>query len=365
MKKKKKKKKERNRQTNFPMQSFTIGRSRLVSFRRWISPSQQQQHTNTGLKVAFSILTQNCLARAQNTNNTTTARQIIRTPHRRALSYKHAMTHPIPNSLSLVESAKRQAAYRAVDEHFPRPSVEHLEQPLVIGIGSGSTVIYVIERILQLPASTRNKCIFVPTGYQSRQLILSGHLTLGDVDSHNDLLVAFDGADEVDPDLNCIKGGGACLFQEKLVAVKARKFVVVADYRKISESLSTRFTAGVPIEVVPPAVSYVTKRLVELGSVDPTLRMGGTAKAGPCVTDNGNFIIDAPFRDGAVLTNAGAQPAKGKGIGNPYIVEGLAKLIKSTVGVVEHGIFCKGNVKPVVAYFGMEDGTVTTRSECL
>jgi len=138
---------------------------------------------------------------------------------------------------------------------------------------------------------------------------------------------------------------------------------VVADYRKISESLSTRYIAGVPIEVVPPAVSYVTKRLTELGSVGPRLRMGGPAKAGPCVTDNGNFIIDAPFRDGAIVTDAVAQPVKGKGIGDPYTVEKLAELIKSTVGVVEHGIFCKGNAKPVIAYFGMEDGTVTTRRE--
>ena len=349
----------------FATQSFTIGTnswSRLGSFRRWILPSQRQ-HTNTSLrhfhscahKVASTILTQNRLAQAQN------IRQIPHFRLRRALSHKHTMTHP---TLSLVESAKQQAAYRAVDEHFPRPSVER-RGPLIIGIGSGSTVIYVIERILQLPISTKSQCIFVPTGYQSRQLILSGNLTLGDIDSHSDLLVAFDGADEVDPDLNCIKGGGACLFQEKLVAVKARKFVVVADYRKISESLSTRFTAGVPIEVVPPAVSYVTKRLIELGSVGPILRMGGAAKAGPCVTDNGNFIIDAPFRDGAIVADAGVRPAKGNGIGDSYTVEKLAELIKSTVGVVEHGIFCKGNAKPAIAYFGMEDGTITTMREGL
>ncbi|KAF8443408.1 ribose 5-phosphate isomerase A-domain-containing protein [Terfezia claveryi] len=194
--------------------------------------------------------------------------------------------------------------------------------PILIGIGSGSTVIYVVERILQLPSSLLSQCIFVPTGYQSRELILSGSLPLGDIDLHNHLHVAFDGADEVDPALNCIKGGGACLFQEKLVAVKADKFVVVADFRKISSSLSTAYA---------PALG--------IGAVNPKLRMGGMAKAGPCVTDNGNFIIDAPFHDG------------------------LAEEIKKIVGVVEHGIFCKGNAKAVVAYFGMEDGTVATRAE--
>ncbi|KAF8428775.1 putative ribose-5-phosphate ketol-isomerase [Tirmania nivea] len=274
------------------------------------------------------------------------------------------VTSPTPVSLSSVESAKRQAAHLAVDAHFPR-SISPPSSPILIGIGSGSTVIYVVERILQLPHSLLSQCIFIPTGYQSRQLILSGSLTLGDIDSHNHLHVAFDGADEVDPALNCIKGGGACLFQEKLVAIKAEKFVVVADFRKISSSLSTAYAPGVPIEVVPQAVSWVTKRLVELGSVNPTLRMGGRAKAGPCVTDNGNFIIDAPFRDGCVVGKEGEVNGgvKGSGIGDTGNVERLAEEIKRIVGVVEHGIFCRGNAKAVMAYFGMEHGDVTTRTE--
>jgi len=193
-------------------------------------------------------------------------------------------------------------------------------------------------------------------------------LPLGDIDSYNHLHVAFDGADEVDPALNCIKGGGACLFQEKLVAVKAGKFVVVADFRKLSLGLSTVYAPGVPIEVVPQAVSWVKKRLVELGSVNPTLRMGGAAKAGPCVTDNGNFIIDAPFRDGCVVGEGREgvevkRGGKGGGVGDTATVERLAEEIKKIVGVVEHGIFCRGNAKAVVAYFGMEDGSVTTRTE--
>jgi len=273
------------------------------------------------------------------------------------------MTNPITTPASLVESAKRRAAYRAVDEHFPQLPPDHRGGPLIIGVGSGSTVIYVAERIQQLPPTLLQRCIFIPTGYQSRQLILSSPgLTLGDIDLYNDILVAFDGADEIDPNLNCIKGGGACLFQEKLVAVKARKFVAVADYRKISSSLSTCYLVGVPVEVVPAAASYVTEKLVELGSTGPKLRMGGAAKAGPCVTDNGNFIIDAPFKDGAIVSaSSGDLPAKGKGIGDTPTVERLAELIKAIVGVVDHGIFCNVNVKPVIAYFGMEDGSVTTR----
>ena len=249
-------------------------------------------------------------------------------------------------TLSLVESSKRAAAYLAVDLHFPStPGTS--SSPLIIGIGSGSTVIYVVERILQLPPTLLSTCIFIPTGYQSRQLILAGNLRLGDIDSHSRLDVCFDGADEVDPSLNLIKGGGACLFQEKLVAIKADKFVAVADYRKVSESLGTCFLQGIPIEVVPPAVSYVVEGLRKLGLVDVTLRLGGAAKAGPVVTDNGNFILDAKVPAG--------------GVGSSEKVEALARGMKSLVGVVEHGIFWSGDKKPVVAYFGMEDGTVFTR----
>lgn len=139
-----------------------------------------------------------------------------------------------------VESAKRLAAYRAVDEHFP-PHARH------IGIGSGSTVVYVVERIAQLPREITDPIVFVPTGYQSRELILRAGLKLGSIDMHTELEVAFDGADEVDPYLNCIKGGGACLFQEKLVAVCAKKFVVVAGTLfppSLCTLLPTLFTGG-------------------------------------------------------------------------------------------------------------------------
>jgi ribose 5-phosphate isomerase A len=132
------------------------------------------------------------------------------------------MTRP----LSTVESAKRLAAQRAVDEHFPHNA-------RYVGIGSGSTVVYVVEAISQLGRERVEHVKFVPTGYQSKELILQYGLKLSSVEmagTSGDTMidVVFDGADEVDPFLNCIKGGGACLFQEKLVAISARKFVVVA-----------------------------------------------------------------------------------------------------------------------------------------
>jgi ribose 5-phosphate isomerase A len=142
---------------------------------------------------------------------------------------------------SAVEAAKKLAASRAVAEHF-LPSFTY------VGIGSGSTITYVVEAIAaQLSSSqkttnsagTRRPSIlggdygigFVPTGYQSREVIVQAGLHPVAFDQLPDdvvLDVAFDGADEVDEELNCIKGGGACLFQEKLVAKRAKKFVCVA-----------------------------------------------------------------------------------------------------------------------------------------
>ncbi len=122
-----------------------------------------------------------------------------------------------------IETAKRNAANRAVAEHFDA-SYKY------IGIGSGSTIVYVVEAIKATKTDT-SRIRFVPTGHQSRQVIINAGLTPIALDSlPTDVLldVAFDGADEVDEDLNCIKGGGACLYQEKLVAMQARKFVCVA-----------------------------------------------------------------------------------------------------------------------------------------
>lgn len=126
-----------------------------------------------------------------------------------------------------IEQAKRRAAERAVQDHFD-PRAKY------VGIGSGTTILYVVEAIkqrIQSEGLRLDEILFVPTGYQSRQVILNAGLTPLLYDSLPDnvmLDVAFDGADEVDEDFNCVKGGGACLFQEKLVATRARKFICVA-----------------------------------------------------------------------------------------------------------------------------------------
>lgn len=133
------------------------------------------------------------------------------------------------SSTSLINSAKLAASFQAVDEHL-------LPSHRFIGIGSGSTVVYVVEAIAAKGPSFYGDMTFVPTGSQSKGLLKAAGLRLCNlderpVDAHGvpvALDVVFDGADEVDEELNLIKGGGGCLFQEKLVAVAGRKFVAVA-----------------------------------------------------------------------------------------------------------------------------------------
>lgn len=125
--------------------------------------------------------------------------------------------------MATIEDAKKAAAREAVANHYPR-------NPKFVGIGSGTTIVYVVEAIKDL-GFDNSTTGFVPTGYHSNQLIIKAGLTPIAFDALPEgavLDVSFDGADEVDDDLNCIKGGGACLFQEKLVALQAKEFICVA-----------------------------------------------------------------------------------------------------------------------------------------
>jgi len=235
--------------------------------------------------------------------------------------------------LTGVEASKQLAAWTAVDRHI---GPEHR----VIGIGSGSTVPYVVERIIQQGREVNKGRVFIPTGFQSKELIVKGNLMLGDVDQYPTIDVTIDGADEVDEELNCIKGGGACHLREKVLAEAAETFIIVADHRKKSSLLGTNWTKGVPIEVAPFAYAKVLQNLHRLGSPNAHLRMA-VAKAGPVVSDNGNFIIDAPFESTHMK-----HPLE------------LLTRIKMLTGVVEVGLFCR---MAKAAYFGEVDGSVTIR----
>ena len=233
----------------------------------------------------------------------------------------------------LAEAGKRAAAFAAVRAHVTTGGMR-------LGIGSGSTVVYVVEALRALCRERDWSFTCVPTSFQSRALIAAGvddGLVLADLISCPSLDVCIDGADEVAlPALDAIKGGGGCQAQEKLVASAALELILVADARKRSTRLGTAWRKGVPLEVLPAAYVVLQRRLVsEFGAVAAPLRMA-LAKAGPVVTDNGNLLIDADF--GAI-----ADPAA------------LDARLLSVPGLFETGLFCG---MASVVYLGMEDGSV-------
>ncbi|CAO3679755.1 unnamed protein product [Umbelopsis ramanniana] len=230
-------------------------------------------------------------------------------------------------STTAVEQGKRAAAYRAVDDVIS-------SSLSVVGIGSGSTIRYAVDRIQD--RHDLGHVTYIPTSFQSRMLIQKANLRLGSLEQYPAIDVTIDGADEVDSQLNCIKGGGACHLQEKIIASASKRFIVIADDRKKSDTLGVNWTKGVPIEVVPMATSVILLHLNTLfPSATTNLRMA-TEKAGPVVTDNGNFIIDVHF--GPILS--------------PSDLEN--KLIRIP-GVIEVGLFCNLTER---AYFGSSDGSI-------
>lgn len=208
---------------------------------------------------------------------------------------------------------------------------------MIIGVGSGSTVVYAVDRIVERVKSEGLKLQCVPSSFQAEQLIADGKLALLQLSNTAQIDVCIDGADEVDADLNLIKGGGGCHVQEKVVASCAKQLVIIADYRKQASRLGTAWTKGVPVEVVPCALASVTAKLTRMGA-KVTLRMGAPAKAGPAVSDNGNLLMDAVF--GPI-----ADPAA------------LHAQILQLPGVVDTGLFVRMACK---AFFGQADGTVTS-----
>ncbi|CAI7568799.1 unnamed protein product [Penicillium pancosmium] len=269
--------------------------------------------------------------------------------------------------MSSVEEAKRAAATTAVANHYPKNAQW-------VGIGSGTTIVYVVEAIKALGVDT-SATRYVPTGYQSRQLIVNAGLTAVEFDAiprGTVLDVAFDGADEVDDELNCIKGGGACLFQEKLVAMQAKEFICVADSRKLQSRLLTNWKY-IPIEVAPIAAFRVLRKLTELGSINPTIRSNSNPKEGNLKTDQDFFLIDAPFPPMLIQADLDGG-LNGTGTGGVWEVARLAREIKQIAGVLEVGIFYGqtgpqataaggvGGQRPVAAYFGMPDGSVSVRN---
>jgi ribose 5-phosphate isomerase A len=164
---------------------------------------------------------------------------------------------------------------------------------------------------------------------------VENNLELASLDQYPEIDLDIDGADEIDKDLNLIKGGGGCLVQEKIIASNSKKFIIIADYRKQSTKLGENWKKGIPIEVIPMAYIPLMKKMEKLGG-NPQLRMA-KAKTGPLVTDNSNFIIDVHF---GIVDN----PAN------------LDMKLRAIPGVVETGLFLGMASK---AYIGLKDGKIS------
>lgn len=206
-----------------------------------------------------------------------------------------------------IENAKKNAALEAV---------KHVKDGFIVGLGSGSTAAYAIQELGKLIRQKSWRVLGVPTSHQAFLLAVKCGVSITTLNEHPRLDLTIDGVDQVDPDLNMIKGMGGALTREKIVASASKQNIIVADETKLTKKLGTN--QPVPIEVLPFATTLVESRIKKMKG-KPVLREV-KGKVGPVVTDNGNFIVDADF---------GPIDAPGE----------LNAKLKSIPGVVETGLF--------------------------
>lgn len=237
--------------------------------------------------------------------------------------------------LSQAEQKKLAGSYavdKLVEEGLIFPGMK-------IGLGTGSTAMPAVERLAHhIHSGTLKDIKAVSTSFQTsiaceKLGIPVYSMNAGVIGGQLDL--AIDGADEISPENHLIKGGGAALLLEKIVAYSARQFVVVADSSKDVAHLGTGF--ALPVEIIAEARCGLVRQLEALGA-SCTLREG-VRKAGPVVTDNGNLILDLLWKE-------------------PVDAAVLEDKIKSLVGVVEVGFFTKNKPR---CYIARSDGSVTVR----
>ncbi len=208
-------------------------------------------------------------------------------------------------------------------------AVTLVESGMVVGLGTGSTAYWAIEKIGERVKSGKLKIRAIATSNRSEEQALSlgiPIITFADIDQID---ITIDGADEADHALNLIKGGGGALLREKIVASNSRKMIVIADERKLVRHLG-KFP--LPVETNIFGWEKTFQRLESLGCI-PTLRMEGER---PYITDNNNYIIDCSFGE----------------ISDP---PALHDRINAIVGVVENGLFI-GLASKLIA--GCDDGQV-------
>jgi ribose 5-phosphate isomerase A len=218
------------------------------------------------------------------------------------------------------DASRQRAAIAAADE---------VVTGMRLGLGSGRTAEHFVRELGRRIREERLQVVGVPTSKETEALAIAEGVPLTSLDADPELDLAVDGADEIGPRLNLIKGGGGALLREKIVASAARKMIVVADAAKVVKQLGA---FALPIEITQFGAGAITAAIAravgKLGLSGPiSLRM---ADAGPYVTDGGNHILDASF---------GRIP-------DP---DSLAAALKQIPGVVEHGLFIRLATSAIIA----------------
>ncbi|WP_442954842.1 ribose-5-phosphate isomerase RpiA [Paenibacillus sp. SYP-B4298] len=222
--------------------------------------------------------------------------------------------------MTAMDTAKRLAAETAV---------QRVEDGMIVGLGTGSTAYYAIARIAQrVQQGLRIQA--VASSARSEALALELGIQLVPLSSISGIDLTIDGADEVDPALHLIKGGGGALLREKILAMSSNRFIVIADESKRVAQLG-RFP--LPVEIVPFAANLTIAKLRELGC-KPSVRM---VESQEYKTDNGNYIVDCAFG----------------GIADPQQLEAR---INAIAGVVENGLFTH---MASTVIFASQDGAIS------
>jgi ribose 5-phosphate isomerase A len=215
------------------------------------------------------------------------------------------------------ELLKKQAAEKAV---------EHVQSGMVLCLGTGSSAKYSVMKIGELYQSgVLTDIVGIPTSSGTETLARQYDIPLVDLNDYPVIDLAIDGADEITPELHLIKGLGGALLREKMIEQAVKRFIVIADERKIVDKLGTR--SPLPVEVTQFGWRHQARWLATLDCT-PTLRM---VDGQPYVTDNANYILDCAFANG---------------IDDPHK---LAAILRDRTGIVEHGLFLDIATEAIVA----------------
>ncbi len=210
-------------------------------------------------------------------------------------------------------------------------AAKHVQDGFIVGLGSGSTAAFAIEALGERMKTEGIHLMGIPSSYQAFQVAVEQGIPITTLEEHPIIDVTIDGADQLTPELYLIKGGGAALAREKIVALASKINIIIADQNKKVPYLGAN-GQFVPVEVIPFALSPVKRKLTEMGGKVTVREAKG--KLGPIITDNGNAVLDVVFGE----------------IRNPAE---LAVSVKMIPGVAETGFFVG---LTDIAYLGTASG---------